>query len=111
MAPGADADDEFGPEWKQTALCGLGRVDRAAARKQERALPAVRLAESEKMRRPIDKSVLELGRSEAQAGCGEAQVLLGQINVARLFTTAGAAGLGGEAKSTRHAQADPLSKA
>lgn len=109
--PVADADDEFGPEWKQPALRGLGRVDRAAAGQEEGTLPAARLAESEKMSCPIDKTPLKPGRREAEVRGGAEQVILRQINVARLFATAGASGLTGETKHTRHAQAGPLSKA
>ena len=111
LTPGAGAEDEFGPEWKQAALDGLGRVDRAAAGQKERALPAARLAESEKMSCPIDKTPLKPGRREAEVRGGAEQVILRQINVARLFATAGASGLTGKTKHTRHAQAGPLSKA
>jgi hypothetical protein len=109
--PVADSDDEFGPQWKQPALGGLGRVDRAAAGQKKRALPAARLAESEQMSCPIDKTPLEPGRREAEVRGGAEQVILRQINVARLVATAGASGLTGKTKHTRHAQAGPLSKA
>ena len=108
--PGANADDEFGPEWKQPALRGLGRVDRAAAGQEEGTLPAARLAESEKMSCPIDKTPLEPGGREAEVGGGAKQVILRQINVTRLFAAAGAAGLAGKTKCTRHAQAGLLPK-
>ena len=60
--PLGPAFQQFGPEWKEPALGGLGRVEAATVFRKEMALFSPGFAEAEQVAGAVDEAALEVGR-------------------------------------------------
>lgn len=88
--------EELGPERKEAALCGFGRVDGATTFEQEMALFLLWFAEAEEVAGAVDEAALKFRSGEAEMAGGTEEVVLGEIDVALDIATAGAAVLARE---------------
>src|SRR5262249_27166226 len=97
--PSGLALDYLGPKGERTALCRLGRMNRATVLFQKSALPVRRLPQAHLMPRSIHIFRLERLRLDAQKfGCAR-QVMLSQVTIAFHIETFRAAALAGETKT------------
>lgn len=105
--PCGAALQELGPEWEQTALRGLGRVDGATAFDQEMALFLLRFAEPKEVAGAINVTALKFRRGEVEVAGGPAEVLLGEVDIALDVAAADAPALARELQAL-HAGQDNL---
>ena len=73
---GSVVRQQLGPEGEQPALGGFHVMDRTTPAKQEWALPAARLAQPQKMRRPINKPAFKAISRHTKVRGGATQILL-----------------------------------